>query len=128
MFKGDASEIYDLATDLSGVVAKTVPALRVGMKSAGQQVENAWRKDAAALHDSHARFYPDSIDSELVFSVSSVAVDVGPNANKKQGFLGPILEFGGSHSPAYMTGAQAVERSSSNVENAVANALDPLFP
>lgn len=128
IFRGDASEIYALASDLSEVTHKAIPALRSGMADAGRQVENAWRRDAASLHDAHAKYYPDSIDSELVFSAVGVSVDIGPRMDSKQGFLGPILEFGGSHSPAYMTGSQALDRSAGNVERAVANVLDPLFP
>lgn len=128
MFSGDASEVYALAAGLTDVGAKAVPALRSGMAQAGEDFARAWKSDAARTHDSHAKFYPDSIDSELAFSIGSVSVDVGPNRGSKQGFLGRILEFGGEHSPAYMTGARALERQEGPVERTVANALDPLFP
>lgn len=127
MIRGDASEVYQLAADLSEVGAKSIPALRGGMAAAGKAYETAWRNDALAIHDNSSRFYPDSIDSELVFGVTSVAVDVGPNADKKQGFLGRILEFGGEKSPAYLTGLRALDRVEPAVERAVTNALDPLF-
>ncbi|MBA3781184.1 MAG: hypothetical protein H0X12_04930, partial [Nocardioides sp.] len=78
IFRGDASEVYKLATDLSAVGAKSIPALRGGMLAAGKAFETAWRNDAARLHDTHAQFYPDSIDSELVFDIRGVSVDVGP--------------------------------------------------
>lgn len=124
---GDASEFYELATDLSGAGAKSVSALRGAMADAGRQVENAWRRDAAATFDSYARFYPDSITSDLVFGISTIAVEIGPERNSKQGFLGAVLEFGGTHSPAYMTGAKALERSQNVIERGFVNALDPLF-
>lgn len=127
MIRADASEVYKLAADLSMVGARSIPALRAGMATAGKAFETAWRNDAIQLHDTHAHFYPDSIDSELVFSLTSVAVEVGPNADKKQGFLGRILEFGGEHSPAYLTGLRALDRAEPAVEKAVTNAMDPLF-
>lgn len=128
MFSGDASEIYKLASDLTDVGRKSVPAVRQGMEQAGRDLAFAWASDAARTHDSHAKYYSGSIDHELAFSVSSVAVDVGPNRARKQGFLGRILEFGGENSPAYMTGAHALERQEGPAERSIANALDPLFP
>lgn len=128
IFAGDASELYELASDLADVGRKSVPAVRRGMEQAGRDFALSWASDASRTHDNHAKFYGDSIDSELSFSVSSVSVDVGPNRGKKQGFLGRILEFGGEHSPAYMTGARALERQEGRAEQALANALDPLFP
>lgn len=128
MISGDASDVYRLATDLSNVGRKAVPAMRRGMDQVGKDFARAWQSDASRTHSSHAKFYADSIDSELAFSVSSVAVDVGPNRGKKQGFLGRILEFGGEHSPAYLTGALALERQEGAAERALASAMDPLFP
>ena len=128
MFKGDASEIRQLADDLTRVGKKTDPAARAGLIEGGELVAAAWRNDAARLHDSHAKHYPDSIDSEAVFSLGSIAVDIGPNADKKQGFLGRILENGGERSPAYLTGLNALTRSEAAVERAIANKMDPLFP
>lgn len=127
IFRGDASEVYRLADDLTEVGAKAIPAARAGMQAAGKAFEAAWRNDAARLHDTSSHFYPDSIDSELTFDLRGVSVDVGPNATKKQGFLGPILEFGGTYSPAYMTGANALARMEGPAERALSQALDPLF-
>lgn len=127
IIRGDASEIYELARDFTQISARAIPAARTAMQAGGKAFETAWRNDAHALHDSHAKFYPDSIDSELTFSVSSINVDVGPNTAKKQGFLGKILEFGGERSPAYMTGLKALDRSEAAIEKAVTNSVDSLF-
>lgn len=127
MIRGDASEIRALANDLSEIGARSIPAARAGMAVAGKAAERAWRNDAARTHDSHAKFYADSIDSELVFSVASAAVEIGPNSAKKQGFLGKILEFGGERSPAYLTGLNAITRSEPAAERALTQAMDPLF-
>lgn len=128
MFKGDASQILGLASDLTDVGAKSVPALRSGMADAGRRVERSWQNAARRTHDSHAKFYPESIDSELVFDLRGVSVDIGPNNAKKQGFLGRILEFGGEKSPAYMLGAAALASNEGPTERAIDAALYPLFP
>lgn len=127
LFRGDASEIYELAGDITEIGAKAVPAARVAIAEGAKTIEAAWRNDAARLHDSHAKYYADSIDSELVFDLGGISADVGPNSAKKQGFLGKILEFGGERSPAYLTGLGALERSEVPVEKAITRSMDSLF-
>ena len=128
VFRGDASEVYALANDLSQVGAKSVPAVRSGMTAAGKVVTNAWRNNAIRTSGEHGRYYPDSIDSELVFDLGGVSVDIGPNEGKKQGKLGKPLEFGGRRSPAHLDGFKAVEANHATVERALDQALYPLFP
>lgn len=128
IFRGDASEIYKLAADLSGVGAKSVPALRGGMSQAGKVVERAWRNNAIQTSGEHGKHYPDSIDSELVFNLTGVSVDVGPNAAKKQGSMGKGFEFGSVNQPPHLDGARALSDNEAAVERVIANTLDPLFP
>ncbi len=127
-FRGDASEIYDLAADMSAVTAKMVPALREGMADAGEIVERAWRNNAIQTSGEHGKHYPDSIDSELVFDLTGVSVDIGPNSAKKQGPMGAGFEFGSENQPPHLDGARAMEANESQVERRVAQAMDPLFP
>lgn len=128
IFRGDASEIYKLAADLSGVGAKSIPALRGGMAEAGKVVERAWRNNAIQTSGEHGKHYPDSIDSELVFNLTGVSVDVGPNAAKKQGRMGKGFEFGSRNQPPHLDGARALSDNEAQVERVIANTLDPLFP
>jgi len=124
----DVSEIFQLADDLGDVPARAVPALRAGMTQAGKEFERTWQNAARRTHDNHARFYPESIDSELLPGFGTVGVEVGPNAAKKQGFLGRILEFGGERSPAYLLGATALGAAEGPTERAIDRAMNPLFP
>lgn len=138
-FSGDASDFFRLADDLTDVAADMVPALRGGMESAGVTVANVWKKKAASIQlsgesaktrkSSHIKKFPDSISSELKFGgFGSVTVEVGPNEGAaNQGFLGPILEFGGTKSPAYMHGDESLRESEGKIAKVVADALDPLF-
>lgn len=127
ILRGDASEIYKLAADLSGVGAKSIPALRAGMAEAGKTVERAWRNNAIQTSGEHGKHYPDSIDSELVFNLSGVSVDIGPNAAKKQGSMGAGFEFGSMNQPPHLDGARALSDNEAQVERVIANTLDPLF-
>lgn len=128
IFRGDASEIYKLAADLSAVGAKSIPALRGGMTAAGELVERAWRNNAIVTSGEHGKHYPDSIDSELVFNLSGVSVDIGPNSAKKQGSMGRGFEFGSINQPPHLDGARALSDNEAAVERVIANTVDPLFP
>lgn len=130
LFRGDASEIYELAGDMSQAGAKAVPALRETMAQAGSAFADQWRDNSRQnfSDDGHAKHYPDSIDSDLVFDLGGVSVDVGPNRAKKQGFLGHILEFGGERSPAYMDGLRALDAMEPRVERQVDAMIGHLLP
>ena len=127
MIRGDASEVYELAADLAEISAKSVPAARRGAAEGAKVVERAWRNNAIQTSGAHAKFYPDSIDSELLFGVSSIAAEIGPNTAKKQGKLGRPLEFGGRRSPAHLDGARALSDNEGRIERAFDQALKSLF-
>lgn len=128
MIRSDVSEIMQLADNLADVPRKAVPALRAGMTEAGETVARSWQNSARRTHDSHAKHYPESIDSEILSGFGTVGVEIGPNRASKQGFLGYILEFGGEKSPAYLLGAAALAAAEGPTERAIVQALDPLFP
>lgn len=130
IFRGDASEIYRLAGDLTQVSAKMVPAMRTTMAAAGEAFAKDWANNAREHFgpNGHAQDYPDSIDSELVFNAGGVSVDVGPNAAKGQGFLGRVLEFGGENSAAYLDGLRALDGSQQRVERMVDATIGHLLP
>lgn len=125
--RGDASDIYRLAADLSSVAARSVPALGAGMADAGRTVERAWRNNAIVTSGVHGKHYPDSIDSEVAFGPDGISVDIGPNASKPQGSMGAGFEFGSINQPPHLDGARALADNEAQVELRIAQALDPLF-
>lgn len=127
MIRGDASEVYQLAADLSQVGARAVPALRSAMDEGGRAFADTWRTNAVATSGEHGRHYPNSIDSELVFSVASVAVDVGPNTAKKQGGMGKGFEFGSKNQPPHLDGVRAMEAVAPAVEALVDSVIAGTF-
>ena len=127
-FRGDASEIYDLAGDLSAVTAKMVPALRGSMAAAGEAFANDWRDNARETSGEHGKHYPDSIDSELVFNAGGVSVDVGPNSAKKQGSMGAGFEFGSENQPPHLDGLRALDGAQKRVERIVDSTIGFLLP
>lgn len=127
-FRGDASEIYELAADMTAVTAKMVPALRAGMAQVGESVTDEWRRNAVETSGEHGKWYPDSIDSELVFDATGVSVDVGPNAAKKQGSMGAGFEFGSINQPPHLDGLRAVDGSQQRIERMIDATIGYLLP
>ena len=126
---GDASEVYALADDFHAAALQVATRVTAGMKDAGKAVETEWRNRAAARYGSgHAMHYPDSITSEVVPDARGAAVDIGPTATAAdQGFLGPILEFGGRRSPAHWDGLTSLDVTQGRVERAIDSAMGHLF-
>lgn len=128
IFRGDASEIYRLAGDMSQVTARMVPALRGTMAAAGEAFANDWAANARVTSGTHGIHYPDSIDSELVFNAGGVSVDVGPNAAKKQGSMGRGFEFGSANQPPHLDGLRALDGAQQRVERMVDATIGNLLP
>jgi len=135
LFRGDASEIYELAGNLSAVGPKMVPTLRSTMGEVGDAFAEEWANNAREhFHeDGHAGRYPKSIDADLVFGVSSVAVEAGPNPTKaaggrSQAFLGPVLEFGNEDTPAYLDGLRALDGMQQRTERVIDSMMGYLLP
>lgn len=127
MLRGDASEVYRLAGDLSMVGARAVPALRGVMAQAGEGLAREWAANARETSGTHGRHYPNSIDSELVFDVGGVSVDVGPNRSKKQGSMGRGFEFGSRNQPPHLDGLRALDGFQRRAERMVDAAIGHLF-
>lgn len=128
MFRGDASEVYRLAGDLSAVGAKAVPALRGTMAAVGEAFSQEWSANARETSGQHGKHYPDSIDSELVFNLSGVSVDVGPNSAKKQGGMGRGFEFGSQNQPPHLDGLRALDGMQQRTERMVDATIGHLLP
>lgn len=128
IFRGDASEIYRLAGDLTAVTAKMVPALRETIAEAGEAFADDWRANAVQTSGVHGKHYPASIDSDLVFNLRGVSVDVGPNSAKKQGSMGRGFEFGSENQPPHLDGLRALDGATIKAEVMVAATIGRLLP
>lgn len=127
IFRGDASEVYALAQDLTSVSAQMVPAMRSAMAQGGVAFVDEWRSNAVETSGVHGKHYPNSIDSELVFNSGGVSVDVGPNAAKKQGSMGKGFEFGSENQPPHLDGLRAMETVAPVIESLAASVIAGLF-
>jgi hypothetical protein len=127
MIRGDASEVYRLAGDLDQIGFRTVPALREAMGAVGEAFAEEWRKNAVETSGTHGKHYPNSIDSGLAFTVTSVAVEAGPNTSKKQGGMGPGFEFGSDNQPPHLDGLRALDGMQARAERTIDAAMGVLF-
>lgn len=128
MIRTDASEVYRLSGDLSMVNARAIPALRGAMGAVGEAFAAEWRDNARETSGKHGKHYPDSIDSELVFSVTNVAVETGPNRAKKQGGMGMGFEFGSENQPPHLDGLRALDGVQQRAEKIIDATIGHLFP
>lgn len=126
-FIGDASQVYKLAGDLTQIGARSVPVLRGVMGQAGEAFAQEWRGNAVATSGEHGKYYPDSIDSELVFDIGGVSVDVGPNSGKKQGGMGKGFEFGSENQPPHLDGVRALDSMQDRTEAMIDATIGALF-
>lgn len=127
LFIGDASEVYKLAGDLTQICAKAVPALRSSMAGTGEAFAAEWSSNARETSGTHGRYYPASVDSELVFDLGGISVDVGPNAGKKQGGMGKGFEFGSQNQPPHLDGLRALTSMVPRVELIIDATVGHLF-
>lgn len=127
MFSVDASQGIRLASDLAGVGPKAVPALRASMQGVGDAFALAWQGNARETAGAHGVHYPASISAELAFTVSSVAVDVGPEAGKLQGSMGRGFEFGSRNQPAHLDGLRALDTMQAPAEQVIDSTIGQLF-
>lgn len=128
MIRGDASEVYALATDLTAVGAEAVPALRATLAEAGDALADEWRANAAETSGAHGKHYPASIDSELVFGVSAIAVEAGPNSAMPQGVMGRGFEFGSANQPPHLDGLRALDGFQGRAERMIDATIGHLLP
>ena len=125
--RGDASEVYKMAADLSQVGAKAVPAMRGVMFAAGEAFAAEWTDNARETSGEHGKHYPDSISAELAFDIRGISVDVGPDSSKKQGRMGPGFEFGSRNQPPHLDGLRALDGIQMRTERMVDSAVGFLF-
>lgn len=113
---GGADDVYQLATDLTRIGARLVPAARKAMLQGGNAVARGWAANARATSGDHGKHYPKSIGADLAFGISSVSVDVGPDESKPQGGMGPGFEFGSVNQPPHLDGQKAMDVVAPQVE------------
>ena len=127
MIRGDASQVYKMAGDLTAVGFKTVPALRGAMLAVGEAFAEDWKRNAVETSGEHGKHYPNSIDAELTFNVRSVAVEVGPNSSKKQGKMGKGFEFGSENQPPPLDGLRALDGIQARADKIIDATIGHLF-
>lgn len=128
VFGGDASEVYKLGADLAAVGPKAVAPLRGVMEQAGEALAHEWATNAVATSGEHGKHYPSSIDSELVFGMTAIEVEVGPNSAKKQGSMGRGFEFGSVNQPPHLDGLRALDGFQGRAERIIDATVAHLLP
>lgn len=127
MIRTDVSQGLRLAADLDQIGFRTVPALRSAMTGVGEAFAKEWADNARQTSGTHGKHYPDSIDSELVFSIGTVTVEAGPNKAKRQGKMGRGFEFGSQNQPPHLDGLRALDAMQPRAERIMDATVGVLF-
>lgn len=127
MIRGDATDFYRLANDLSGITRRTAPALVGVMDEAGKSLRDEWRSNAAATAGSHGKHYPNSITHEILPGLGGIGVEAGPDTSRLQGAMGRGFEFGSRNQPPHLDGTKALADMEPRVEKMMDAAIGALF-
>jgi hypothetical protein len=104
----DAHEVFDLAGVLAVAGDVAAEDAKPIVKRGAQNIKTAWREASKGI--AHAPRYPRSISYDIVTGTNSVEAAIGPEDSPiNQGFLGPILEFGGAHNAPRNDGGAALD-------------------
>lgn len=108
------SDLERLAKDLEQEVVVTAAEIKGVVSKGALNVKRDWQQRATGIE--HAPHYPRSIGYDL----RMFRAEIGPeNTAKNQGFLGPILEFGGAHNAPRNDGGQALDAEGPRFERAI---------
>ena len=127
MIRGDASQVFELADDLGKISSKAVPTLRSVVDESGKTLAQEWRSNASVTSGAHGKHYPNAITSELLFGVTQIVAEVGPETHRKQGGMGPGFEFGSRNQPPHLDGLRALDVVQPRMERMADAAIGHLF-
>lgn len=100
----DFSEVMQLAGDLRKAQRAVKEESRNALHRTAMLTKRIARKEARTHFDSHAQYAWRSIDYDMLDTGSGWAAEVGyldEGGKGVQGFLGAVLEYGGTHSAPY---------------------------
>lgn len=105
----DAHELFDLAGVLGASGDVALEDAKAIVRHGAQNIKTDWRRAARGI--AHAPRYPASIGYDITVAKREVEAEIGPaDGPRNQGFLGPILEFGGAHNAPRNDGGHALDR------------------
>jgi len=121
----DTSEIDELVADLTAAPKILGNDARKIIQKGALNVKTEARRFARGLR--HAPKYPSSITYDTYYAAGGVMAEIGPDRELGaglQGFLGPILEYGGTHSGPNAHMGPALDREGPRFEEALADAAE----
>lgn len=122
-----AEEIFQLAKEFGGASRAVGVALHGAFKSSGEAYAQDWASNARETSGSHGKWYPDSIDHEMLLGLD-IVLEVGPNKAKKQGSMGPGFELGSQNQPPHLDGTRALPIMDRRLERATDLAIAYAVP
>lgn len=111
----------ELSADLRGAAGEVRKGAYGVVKKGAVNIKKDWRANARESAGAHAKHYPGTIGFDITREDADEIVAVIGPADRGQGELGPILEFGSPHSPPHNDGGRALRAEQDRFEQALAN-------
>lgn len=109
-----SDDLAKLVHDLEREAVVTAIEVTNVVSKGALNIKRDWRQRAQGIK--HAPRYPLSINYDL----HEFTAEIGPeDTPENQGFLGPILEFGGAHNGPRNDGQQALDAEAPRFEKAL---------
>lgn len=109
------TDLERLAHDLRQEAVVTPAAVRAVVSKGALNIKQDWRQRSQGIE--HAPRYPQSIN----YTTKGFTAEIGPeDSAQNQGFLGPILEFGGAHNAPRNDGQAALDTEAPKFTAAIA--------
>ena len=114
-----------LAASFDRIAAEIPKTLQGVVKKGAQNIKDDWRRRWS--HIAHAPRLRRAVTYDVHVNKSRIWAEIGPvEGPELQGFLGPIIEYGGIHNAPIPGGVPASDAEAPRFERAIADAVDGL--
>lgn len=103
----DTSELHVLIGNLGKIESSAHKTIAEVVDASGEDLRAAWVANATETSGTHGKWYPQSITASPKVTLSSIAVEVGPEFGKRQGRMGKGFEYGSDNQPPHLDGNRA---------------------
>lgn len=97
-----------LAADLDRAAAVAPAVARQVVQRGALNIKTDWRREWSGL--SHAPALHRAVGYDTWVTASGAAAEIGPDTDKRQGYLGNVAEYGTVNNAPHPGGAPALER------------------
>ena len=103
----DGSGLLALVEYLDGASHEAARRTYPVVETHAKELRDAWQANARKTARRHGKHYPRAITADQVPITDAIAWEIGPEARRRQGGMGPGFEYGSRNQPPHLDGARA---------------------